>query len=177
MTEARDTPRPPDEDSPAAVTGLGQRRPGLRAAGIAASRLTAPVVVRRGGGALARLKAEWGAIAGAEFAAESWPEALGRDGVLRLTALPAWALELQHRSPLLIERINLFFGRAMVKRIALVQGRLPLPPVARRARPAPPAPQDAAALERQLAAVEDTDLREALNGLGHALLGAERRSG
>ena len=116
-------------------------------------------------------------IAGAEFAAASWPESLGRGGVLRLTVAPPQGLELQHRSPLLIERINLFFGRPMLTRIAIVQGPLPLPPKRPQPRPAAPARQDAAALERQLNAVEDTHLRAALNGLGRAVLGAERRDG
>ena len=39
---------------------------------------------------------------------------------------PAAALELQHRAPLLIERVNLFFGRPAVTRLILVQGPLPL---------------------------------------------------
>ena len=56
----------------------------------------------------------------------SWPATLGRDGVLKLRAAPGAALELQHRAPLIIERINLFFGRAAVTRLALVQGPLPL---------------------------------------------------
>jgi hypothetical protein len=177
MADARDTPHTPDEDSPAAATGLGERRPGLRAAGVAASRLAAPIVARRGGGALARLKAEWAAIAGAEFAGGSWPESLGRGGILRLSAAPAQALEIQHRSPLLIERINLFFGRPAVARIAIVQGPLPLPAKPPQPPPTTPARQDVAALERQLTAVEDTYLRAALNGLGRAVLGAERRDG
>src|SRR5438552_1547719 len=42
-------------------------RPGLRAIGLAASRLAAPIVGRRGGGVLARLKAEWPAVVGVEL--------------------------------------------------------------------------------------------------------------
>jgi len=174
MKRATEAAQAPD-DSVAGSAAAGERRPGLRAAGLAASRLAAPIVASRGGGALARLKAEWGTIAGVEFAAASWPEALGRGGVLRLLAAPARALELQHRTPLLIERINLFFGRPVVARIALVQGPLPLPPARPKRHLEPPAPADAAALERQLAAVEDAELRAALNGLGRAVIGAERR--
>lgn len=157
--------------SPAA----GERRPGLRAAGLAGSRLAAPIVARRGGGALARMKAEWAAIAGTETAAATWPSALGRGGVLRLLAVPAQALEVQHRTPLLIERINLYFGRRVVERIALVQGPLPLPAAAPRPAVSAVAPADAAALERQLATVEDPGLRAALTGLGRAVIGATQR--
>ena len=57
---------------------------GFRAVGVAISKLAAPVVVRRGGGVLVRLKSEWPAIIGPDWAAVSWPSALGRDGVLKL---------------------------------------------------------------------------------------------
>jgi hypothetical protein len=160
----------------AGSAAAGERRPGLRAAGLAASRLAMPIVAKRGGGVLARMKAEWAAISGAEVAAVSWPEALGRGGALRLLAVPAQALQLQHRTPLLIERINLYFGRPVVTRIALVQGPLPLAASAPKPAIAPLAAADTAALERQLAAVEDTELRAALKRLGSAVIGAERRN-
>jgi hypothetical protein len=122
------------------------------------------------------MKAEWAGISGAEVAAVSWPEALGRGGVLRLLAMPAQALQLQHRAPILIERINLYFGRPVVARIALVQGPLPLAATAPKPAIAPLAATDAAALERQLAAIEDSGLRAALTRLGRAVIGAERRN-
>jgi hypothetical protein len=177
MKRATHADQQPDEGGTLAGSATtGERRPGLRAAGLAVSRLAAPIVAGRGGGVLARLKAEWAAVAGAEIAAASWPDALGRGGVLRLLAVPAQALELQHRTPLLIERINVFFGRPVVARIALVQGPLPLAPaISRRPEIAPLAAPDAAALERQLAAIEDTALRTALTGLGRAVIGSRRR--
>jgi hypothetical protein len=152
----------------------GERRPGLRAIGGTASRITAPIVQRHGGGVLARLKAEWSAIAGADLAALTWPEALGRDGALKLRVVPRFALELQHRAPLVIERVNNFFGRAAVARLVLRQGPLPLagpaPPPA-----APPLPVDQArALDTRLAGIADPELRRALAGLGSLVL---RRSG
>ena len=109
-----------------AALGKGERRSGLRPAGEAASRDRGPIVARGGGGVLARLKAEWSAVAGAELAAQAWPEKLGRDGALKLRVAPGFALDLQHRAPLVIERINVFFGRAAVTRLVLVQGTLPL---------------------------------------------------
>jgi len=104
----------------------------MRAAGIAVARVAAPIVARRGGGVLGRLKAEWAAVVGAELAALTWPESLGRDGALKLRVASHLAVELQHRAPLVIERINQFFGRGVVTRLVLVQGPLPLaaPPAA-----------------------------------------------
>ena len=110
----------------AAAASEGERRSGLRPAGEAASRIAAPIVARGGGGVLARLKAEWSAVVGAELAAQTWPEKLGRDGALKLRVAPGFALDLQHRASLLIDRINIFFGRAAVTRLVLVQGTLPL---------------------------------------------------
>ena len=90
------------------------------------SKLAAPIITKRGGAILVRLKAEWAAIIGAEWAALTWPYLARPRRRLKLRAAPAAALELQHRAPLLIERINLFFGRPVVSRLSLVQG--PLPP-------------------------------------------------
>lgn len=155
----------------------GERRPGLRAAGAAASRIAAPVVARHGGAGVGRLKAQWGAIVGAELAALTWPEALGRDGALKLRVAAAFALELQHRAPLVIERINLYFGRAAVARLALVQAPLPLPAPRHRPAPARLGAAAAAALDARLGTIAEPALREALTGLGRLVLAAERDRG
>jgi hypothetical protein len=147
----------------------------MRAAGIAASRIAAPIVARRGGGVLGRLKAEWAAVVGAELAAMTWPEALGRDGALKLRVASSVALDLQHRAPLVIERINLFFGREAVARLVLVQGPLPLPARPATAMPAPLAADEAQALDIRLAEIADPELRAALARLGRLVLAGARR--
>jgi hypothetical protein len=153
-----------------AATPARERRPGLRAVGSSVTRLAAPIITRQGGGILARLKAEWPAVVGAEWAERAWPAALGRDGALRLRVATAAALELQHRAPLVLERINLYFGRAVATRLVLVQGPLPLPPRAGRTPPRPLAPAEAASLETRLAPIADPALRDALNRLGRAVI-------
>lgn len=147
---------------------------GFRAVGVAVSKLAVPIVARRGGGVLVRLKADWAAIVGPDWAEVSWPTTLGRDGVLKLRAASGAALELQHRAPLIIERINLFFGRAVVTRLALVQGPLPLAPGA--GRPVIPALSEgeAKALDRRLSDIADPDLRAALARLGRAVGAGQR---
>lgn len=139
-----------------------------------ASKLAAPIVAKRGGGILVRLKADWLAIVGPEWAVAAWPAALGRDGALKLRTAPAAALELQHRAPLLIERINLYFGRRAVTRLVLVQGALPRIP-----EPVGPirrwlAASEAEALDRRVADIADPDLRAALVRLGRAVSGTAR---
>jgi len=166
-----------DSESPtlSAATAESERRPGLRPVGGAVARLAGPIVAR-GGGLLARLKAEWPAIVGAELAAATWPSGLSRDGILKLRVVAGQALEVQHRTPLVIERINLFLGRAALARIVLVQGLLPLP--VRRQQPAsrPLSASETQALDDQLAPVSDPDLRDALARLGRRIVGAARRS-
>jgi hypothetical protein len=159
-----------DLRSLARAGGADERRPGFRAAGLAASRLAGPIVARHGGGILAWLKSDWPVIVGPELAASTWPEALARGGTLKLHVASAKGLEVQHRAPALIERINLFFGRDAVTRLTLVQGPLPLPPPAPRPATRPLAVSEAAALDRQLGDVADPELREALARLGRAVI-------
>jgi len=156
-----------------APTPESERYRRLLAVGVAASKLAAPIVAKRGGGILLRLKAEWAAIVGPDWAALTWPKALGRDGVLKLHSASSTALELQHRAPLLIERINLFFGRPVIARLALVQGPLPLASPPRGPFLRPLAPSEGKALDERLSEVDDPELRAALARLGRAVVGAE----
>jgi hypothetical protein len=151
------------------------RQGGMRAIGATASRLAAPVVARRGGGTLGRLKAAWPAVIGAELATMTWPESLGRDGALKLRVAPAIALDLQHRAPLVIERVNLFLGHHAVARLVLVQGPLPLPAPPRPRSPEALPPEEAKALDARLTGVTDEELRVALAQLGRLVLAARRQ--
>ena len=74
----------------------------------------------------------------------------------------------------MIERINLFFGRAVVTRLALVQGPLPLASGGREARHPPlvGAGEARRSIER-LAEIADPDLRAALAQLGRAVSGGQ----
>jgi hypothetical protein len=164
---SRREPRSGISDSASEIRGS------FRAVGVAVSKLAAPIIAGRGGGSLVRLKAEWAAIVGPDWAEVAWPTALGRDGVLKLRAASGAALELQHRAPLMIERINLFFGRCVITRLALVQGPLPLAPVLRRPLIRPLAPSEADALDGKLSEVGDSELRAALARLGRAVSGRE----
>jgi hypothetical protein len=155
----------------AAAEPAGERHFGFRALGVAVSTLAAPVVAKRGGGVLVRLKAEWAAIVGPDWAALAWPMGYGRDGVLKLRTVPSAALELMHRAPLLIERVNLYFGRPAVTRLVLVQATLPLSPG--HAAPAPlPAPDPTDGCNRSLSGIADPELRAALARLAAAISAA-----
>jgi hypothetical protein len=144
---------------------------GFLAVGVPCAKLAVPVIEKRGGGHLGRLKAVWPAIAGTDWVDLAWPAALARDGALKLVVAPMAALELQHRAPLLIERINLFLGRAVVTRLVLLQA---VPSALGRVVPPsrPLTADEASALEQMLSGITDSELRVALAGLGRAILGS-----
>jgi hypothetical protein len=120
----------------------------------------------------------WPDIVGAEIATHceplkiNWPRAVGDEApepatlVLRVEG-PA-ALEIQHLSAVILERVNRFFGWQAIGRIALRQA-----PLRRRERPPArdpdPDPVTAARIAEDLPAVKDEDLRQALGRLGAAI--------
>ena len=129
------------------------------------------------GFASAEIIARWGDIAGSEIAAHSepmkisWPRRLNEETaepatlVLRVEG-PA-ALEIQHLSAVILERVNRFFGWQAIGRIALRQA--PLRRRERPSRPPPPDPAVAAAIAAGLSDIADEDLRQALARLGAAI--------
>jgi hypothetical protein len=131
---------------------------------------------KRQGFASTELVTRWPEIVGPEIAAHAEPVKLqwqrAADGepaepatlVLRVEG-PA-AIEIQHQSGVVLERINRFFGWQAVGRLALRQA-----PLKRRdVPPAPPADPDAAArVTATLTNVNDDDLRMALARLGAAV--------
>ena len=129
------------------------------------------------GFASTELIARWATIAGPEIAAHSepmkitWPRAIGEEApepaTLMLRVEGPAALEIQHLSAVILERVNRFFGWQAIGRIALRQA-----PLRRREPPTPPPPLDpeiAARIAVSLPAIENDDLRQALARLGAAI--------
>ena len=126
----------------------------------------------------------WPDIVGERLSAYSqpvkvdWPRRINPDApadpaTLVIRVESAFALELQHLTPLIIERVNAFYGWRCVGRLVLKQG-----PVIRPPAPVPlpePGPAERADAAKATATVEDEDLRAALERLGAAVLAAERR--
>jgi hypothetical protein len=175
------TTRPAGRDM-AAPEDASRRRGYLRALAAEVPRIAAPILGKRGLGE-AQLIAEWASIIGAELADHVSPDRLAfprgerRDGVLHLRVASQVALEIQHREPQLIERINAFFGYRAIVRLRLVHA--PPNPSARRAppRPVPLAAREEQMLDQRLAGVEDPELRAALRRLGASVIGAAKRPG
>jgi hypothetical protein len=95
-----------------------------------------------------------------------WPrdkEASG--GTLVLTAAPGRALDVQYASPVILQRINQFFGYQAIAAIKIIQSAKPLhsqPKITLK-------PVPTAALMQQLEAIADPALKAALTSLGASL--------
>ena len=131
----------------------------------------------RQGFASTGLVIHWAEIVGAEVAAHAeplrmqWPRRVHEDdpepATLILRVEGPVALEIQHLSGVIIERVNRFFGWRAVGRIAIRQAPLARRPEKR--RPAPPDPALVARLAAAMPEIADDGLREALARLGAAV--------
>jgi len=168
-------------DSPAKPADRLRPTHGLVAVGGPCGRITRPVFGRHGfvEGALVT---DWPAIVGAAIAHHAlpvrirFPTGQRSDGTLIVkVSSGAFALEMQHLEPLIVQRINGYFGWNAVARLRLIQGPLP-----ERPRPAPPPeppplPADSPAA-RALESVEDPELRAVLTRLGRHIAAAAKRT-
>ncbi|MDI4238103.1 DciA family protein [Bradyrhizobium sp. 31Argb] len=129
------------------------------------------------GFAARELVTRWAEIAGVEIARYSepmkmqWPRPVEgqpqEPATLVLRVEGPMALEIQHSSDRILERVNRFFGWHAVGRLALRQA--PLSRRERVVRPRPPDAKAVAAVEKTLSAVEDEALRAALARLGASI--------
>lgn len=148
---------------------------GLRSLAATVAKVARPALRKRGLAA-AKILTDWPQIVGAELARQSMPERLsgsrgGQGGVLHIRVGGPLAVELQHLEPLVIEKINTYFGYRAVERMKLIHGPIPAPAevAARATRTLDPAEE--AEIDARLEAVADGDLRAALARLGRAVAG------
>jgi hypothetical protein len=129
------------------------------------------------GFAARELVTRWAEIAGSEVAAHSeplkiqWPRPVEgqpqEPATLVLRVEGPMALEIQHASDVILQRVNRFFGWSAVGRLALRQA-----PLSRRERPTASRAPDAKAVAKiaeSLSSVEDEELRAALARLGASI--------
>jgi hypothetical protein len=129
------------------------------------------------GFAARELVTRWAEIAGREIATYSeplkiqWPRPVEgqqpEPATLVLRVEGPMALEIQHSSDVILQRVNRFFGWSAVGRLALRQA-----PLSRRSKPAAPRAPDAqsvAKVAETLSSVEDEELRAALARLGASI--------
>ncbi|HEY3791242.1 MAG TPA: DciA family protein [Bradyrhizobium sp.] len=129
------------------------------------------------GFAARELVTRWAEIAGPKIARHSeplkitWPRPVEgqpqEPATLVLRVEGPMALEIQHESDVLLQRVNRFFGWSAVGRLALRQA-----PLSRRERPKTPSapdPKSIAKVAETLSAIEDEELRAALARLGASI--------
>ncbi len=159
------------------------RRGGPRALAAMLPKIAKPAFGKRGF-VEAGVLTDWSVIVGPVLAAEtrpmrlSFPRGARTDGTLQIRVTSAFAPELQHLAPLVIERINRYFGYGAIARLTLSQGPVIRPPRNKRRRLPDPEPATLRRLETRVAAIEDAELRAALAGLGRnvAALQAGRKA-
>ena len=136
----------------------------------------------RAGFAQADVVANWEAIVGSELARVSaperirWPRGAGEEaqkqgGTLIIRAEPGRALELQYEASRIVARINSFFGYGAIAGIKVMQGQARLPQSAK-----PPPVPEKPVCEQELASLEDSPLKAALERLGRSVAAVSRSS-
>ena len=124
---------------------------------------------RRFGFVQGSIVSRWSEIVGERYAKVSSPESIrfptGRKsgGVLTLLIEGAHAPLIQHLTPLIVERVNRFFGYAAIDRIVFRQGQIPVAGAPKLRRPdLRPVPKE---LGDGLREIADPELRACLESL------------
>lgn len=144
-------------------------------------KVTSPAFRRRGF-AQQEMITRWETIVGDAVAAHSQPDRIQfsrnsrEGGVLHIRADGGFALELQHLEPLLLERVNAYFGYKAVTKVSIKQGPLNRPPVAKKAEPTPLTSDEEAFVESSTAQTHHEGLRHALEAMGRSLFGHSSKS-
>ena len=86
------------------------------------------------------------------------------------------AVELQHKTPIVLERINAFYGYRAVDRLKLVQGPLPEPEATRGKSMRELSLAESTFIEREAASTKNSDLRDALLRLGVSMFRRQDKS-
>ena len=142
-----------------------QRR--ARAAGELVGNVGGPAF-RRFGFIQSSIVSRWAEIVGERYAKVSSPESIrfpaGKksSGVLTLIVQGAHAPLMQHLSPLIIERVNRFFGYPAVTKVTFRQGSMPLEPKRAKRPELRPVPKE---LGEGLREIADPELRACLESL------------
>src|SRR2546430_11093684 len=123
------------------------------------------------GFAARELVTRWADIAGREIAAHSeplkiqWPRPVAgqpqEPATLVLRVEGPMALEIQHVSDVILQRVNRFFGWSAVGKLAFRQAPLSRP--RRPMRPGPPDPKTVAEVAEGLGDIADAELESALS--------------
>ncbi len=147
------------------------KQAGPRAVSQFIGKSTRASLVRRGF-AQADILSKWESIVGPTLARASSPERMSfnrhnnREATLKVRVAPGFAPEFMQFEPLIVERINSFFGYKAVGRLNLVQAPVKLPKKPEKRTLPELSKSEIDAYESQLSDVRDDDLRTRLARLG-----------
>jgi len=117
--------------------------------------------------------ADWPRIVGSELAFHCWPEKISfpqgkkTEGTLTIACENGFATEIQHMQPVILERVNVFYGYQAVTRLSISHSL-------RRPAPKPKISAPSRKVEIKAGAVEDIsdpELKTALQSLANTLGG------
>lgn len=142
------------------------------------------------GFAYAEILTHWEAIVGPELARFCRPETIrwprGQaaksnerrrlGGTLVVKTDGPMAIEVQHEAPRIIERMNTFYGYEAVTNLKIVQGHVMQPADLGRPALRPLSKDQERDLQTKLDAVEDEELKQALERLGRGALSKSRKT-
>jgi hypothetical protein len=147
--------------------------PSLAAQGFATSDIImawADIVGERLAAFTQPLKIEW-----KKKAPHADPESRPEASTLVIRVESAFALELQHQAPTIIDRVNTYYGWRCIGKLVLKQG-----PVRRVEKKRPPAPTLTPADQQKVNAaidpIEEEGLKAALDRLGQAIVSSGSRT-
>lgn len=138
--------------------------------------------MRRRGIAQSGLILRWRDIAGLPFAdicrpeRIAWPRGDNADpdydptATLHIVCRPGFAPEMQHLAPLLLERLNRYYGYRALGHVKIRQAPLTLTPEKRRPKKRELTEQEQAELAQAIAPVPDKKLQDILYRLGHEIM-------
>tara|TARA_B100000123_G_scaffold93312_1_gene67794 strand:- start:3932 stop:4555 length:624 start_codon:yes stop_codon:yes gene_type:complete len=158
--------------------GSSERRMGLRNVAPLVGNLTRPLVRKRGF-FQTEIILHWAEIVGRDLEQFTMPvkyspprgeNAGGGTLVIRVTG-PV-AIELQHRMPQIIDRVNTYFGYRAVDRIKMMQGDISRPERTVHVPTSVPEGNIAKNNQASIDKIEDPHLREVLTRLGRHIAGA-----
>ena len=113
---------------------------------------------------------QWSEIVGAHWAAVALPQHLNRrTETLTLRVAGPAALELAHQEGQLVDRINAYCGRRLIRRLKIVQGPLIKASGAHRRGARALTQGDEREIAKRTSKIIDSSLKEALASLGRAI--------
>ena len=132
-------------------------------------------VFRRQGFARNEIITKWPLIVGESLSAHVQPERISfprhsrTGGTLFVRVEGAFALELQHRTHEVLDRLNTYFGYAAIEKIVIRQGPLPRRHEQQRAPMRPLTPEEEQTIDKTVAPIKDDRLKQSLGRVGRNL--------